>query len=43
MFFPATSEAKIELDPTDVDMRQQSKQYLEKPTVIMSNPNALVY
>lgn len=47
MFFPATHGDKIVLDPNelklDEDMIALDKKYLEKSTIIMSNPNALIY
>ena len=41
MFFPATKGDKIELDPSDGE--NSAKKYLEKSTIIMSNPNAMIY
>ena len=47
MFFPATHGDKIVLDPNELkldgDMIALDKKYLEKSTIIMSNPNALIY
>jgi len=39
MLFPATSKEEIIYEPLSTD---ESK-YLDKPTVIMCNPNALIY
>lgn len=50
MFFPATHGDVIELDPEQSQFNQSSitstggnKRYLDKPTIIMCNPNALIY
>lgn len=47
MFFPATHGDKIVLDPDILDLKKpedfEDKKYLEKSTIIMSNPNALIY
>ena len=46
MFFPTTAGDTIELDPHSFDKEpgfSNTKQYLDKPTIIMCNPNALVY
>ena len=43
MFFPATHSDKIELDPLTNGNSLEDKKYLDKPTIIMSNPNALIY
>jgi len=37
MFFPATSKELVELDPI------VGKKYLEKATIVMCNPNAVIY
>jgi len=44
MFFPCTADEKVDIfdAKTAVDDESQ-KQYLSKPTVLMCNPNALVY
>ena len=47
MFFPATHGDKIVLDPNDLKLDEEhlaiDKKYLQKSTIIMSNPNALIY
>lgn len=43
MFFPATHGDNIELDPSDSDYGNDDKKYLKKSTIIMSNPNAMIY
>ena len=48
MFFPATHGDKIEIDPEhenfhSISSMTNTKKYLEKPTIIMCNPNALIY
>ena len=43
MFFPATHDDKIELDPSDNEVDSSDKKYLQKSTIIMSNPNAMIY
>lgn len=46
MFFPATHGDKIVLDPERAKSEASEvsdKKYLEKSTIIMSNPNALIY
>lgn len=40
MFFPSTHGDTISLDP---DGSSEDKKYLDKSTIIMSNPNALIY
>lgn len=47
MFFPATHGDKIVIDPDQLNLEDPKnlidKKYLEKSTIIMSNPNALIY
>ena len=47
MFFPATHGDKIVIDPDTLDLKSPDdmldKKYLAKSTIIMSNPNALIY
>jgi hypothetical protein len=37
MFFPATTKEVVELDPI------VSKKYLDKSTIVICNPNAVIY
>jgi hypothetical protein len=43
MFFPATHGDSIDLDPSDSDLENAEKKYLQKSTIIMANPNAMIY
>ena len=48
MFFPSSYGDTIELDPDNVkyetnNQYKSKKKYLEKSTIIMCNPNALIY
>ena len=50
MFFPSTSNEKVDLEPSNVDLIRSQKgqnpktrKYLQKSTIIMCNPNALTY
>jgi hypothetical protein len=48
MFFPATLGDTVELDPDFAKLSRdqeyrKGKKYLEKSTIIMCNPNALIY
>jgi hypothetical protein len=48
MFFPATHGDQIEVDPqldsNDLEQLSSStKKYINKSTIIMCNPNALIY
>ena len=46
MFFPATHGDQIEVDPEIYDLDQlktSTLKYINKSTIIMCNPNALIY
>lgn len=46
MFFPSSTGDFIDLEPDKVDHEKGtfvSRKYLEKSTIIMCNPNALIY
>ena len=47
MFFPATREDKIVIDPDLLNLNKVEdfldKKYLDKSTIIMLIPNALIY
>jgi hypothetical protein len=45
MFFPATQGDEIVLEPKEAFeiSSSETRKYLEKSTIIMCNPNALIY
>ena len=44
MFFTSTVSEKVHLDPfTTGDVSQISAKYLSKSTILMCNPNAMIY